>query len=157
MWLGAIFSSPASSSLEAWPPGFPVASSRRLVASAAPSSISSPWIIRFYTPLTKHQFLQWIWRLCYKNNYFYDEFDRPLQIISKSCKKHNVLQWILHMFQKHHFLHWIMHLFSNSTWSFKNIMFNNELCYVFSKTSVFTMNYTPCGWEPFSAAQPAVA
>ncbi len=34
MWLGAIFSSPASSSLEACTPGFPVASSRRLLPNA---------------------------------------------------------------------------------------------------------------------------
>ena len=40
VWLGAIFSSPASSSLEACPPGFPVVSSRRLVAPATPGSIS---------------------------------------------------------------------------------------------------------------------
>ena len=26
---------------------------------------------------------------------------------------------------------------------------NTHLYFYFSKTSVFTMNYTPCGWEPF--------
>ncbi len=45
-----------------------------------------PWILHFYTPCTKHQFLPWIWRLCYKHMHFYNEFDRPLQINSNSCK-----------------------------------------------------------------------
>ena len=116
------------------------------------------WIIHFYTPFTKHQFLPWIWRLCCKNNLFYNEFDRPLQIISKSCRNtmcynefctcfKNIFFFTLNyalvyklnqIFQKHYVLQWIMLGFC-------------------SKTSAFTMNYTPCGWEPFSAAQPAVA
>ncbi len=66
------------------------------------------WILHFYTPFTKHQFLRWIWRRCYKNIHFYNEFDCPLQIISKSCKNT---------------------IFYNEfcTW-FKNLIFYIELC-----------------------------
>ena len=64
--------------------------------------------IYFLYPLQIYQFLQWIWLLCYKNTHFYNEFARPLQIISKSCKNT---------------------MFYNEfcTW-FKNLMFYIELC-----------------------------
>ncbi len=107
----ASISSPASSSLEACLSGFPVVSSRRLVASAAPGSISSPRIIRFYTPFTQHQFLQWMWRLCYTNIHCYNEVDRPLQIISKSCKNIMCYTEFCTCFKHIFVLHWNMYFF----------------------------------------------
>ncbi len=66
------------------------------------------WIIHFHTPFTKHQFLQGVGRLCYKNINIYNEIDRPPQTNTKSCKNT---------------------MFYNEFWTcFKNISFYNELC-----------------------------
>ncbi len=110
------------------------------------------WIMHFCTPFTKHQFLQWVGPLCYRNLSFYNDFDHPLNKHSTKYKSnlfYNEFYTCCKNTQKQPFLRWHLHLLYTITHIFQKHPFLQWLMHSFSKTTVFTSTYKLRGWEPF--------